>query len=175
MFKGFGKWLRGPTAEDVSLEMIGVVKGTQKLFGGQGDNMLSGEVGKIVNRAERVLEKEGHTMHPDIKRFLKDGVEALGPLATMRSSEHNGENWFGPGGNVYLVQKPKPEWKEKFRAAQRRLDGQADQLFDSRFAEKVAGETKGMDRYERDAYTRQNPSKSALVEQAKRRNPGLGQ
>lgn len=175
MFKGFAKWLSGPTVEDVSLEMIGLVKGTQKLNGGQGDHLLSDAVRSIVNRAQKVLDQQGHVIHPDLERFLKNGVEAFKPLAKLPSSEHTGGILTGPDGSACVVHRPNPEWRVKFRAAQNRLDGDADKIFDTRFASKIAAETNGMDYDEQQAYARRNGSKAALVDKAKARIPGLGQ
>ncbi|MBV6632982.1 MAG: hypothetical protein KI792_08125 [Alphaproteobacteria bacterium] len=101
-----------PAVDAVTLETIGLVKGTAKLGGGDIDAVapaakaLSETLGKVVH-ANR------HSMDSELSRFLSDASEQLGQIGELTTAAGR---------------------DRAFEAAQERLDLQATRIFSHRYA-----------------------------------------
>lgn len=173
MFTGFGKWLRGPSSRDVTLEVIGLVKGTRTLQGGHGNCLASEDVGRIIKRAESTLQREQGTLHPDVERLLKTAVEAFNVPAAMKSSQDTGE-WVAGMDGIIAVQEPSPAWQRSFEQAQRRVDTLATRVFSQQYAPSLRAELAGMDDAQRARKTKADPAAIALLDGHLRKPPARG-
>ncbi len=170
MFKGFGKLLRGPSSRDVTLEVIGLVKGTRKLHGGHGNCLASEDVGRIIKRAESTLKREQGTLHPDVERLLKTAVETFKAPATMKSSQDTGE-WVTGMDGIHAVQEPSPAWQRSFEQAQQKLDALATRVYSHQFAPALRAEIAGMDDKQLAQKTKDDPAAMALLDGHLRKPP----
>jgi hypothetical protein len=133
MFAKFGQWLQGPTPEQVTLEMIGLVKGTKDIERGEGNYLAAESAGRIARRADRVLKAEGRVLDRDVREFLTAGRDHFAELSKLKSSEGTGRYFMGPY-MTYEIQKPDPEWDRAFQTARSKLDVQATRVFSTHFA-----------------------------------------
>ncbi|MEO0391754.1 MAG: hypothetical protein AAF213_00750 [Pseudomonadota bacterium] len=163
MFTGFAEWLKGPNAKDVTLEVIGLVKGTKELFGGRGNMLAASNLGDVIHRAEKALKEEGPVLHPDVKRLLQQSIDTFKPVSQEPSSKGNGRLFTGPH-TVFEDQDPRPEWTRDFNQARAKLDVLATRVFSHEFAPGLRAETASMSPEELAQKTKKEPEAMALLE-----------
>tara|TARA_Y100000588_G_scaffold55376_1_gene52887 strand:+ start:546 stop:1064 length:519 start_codon:yes stop_codon:yes gene_type:complete len=172
MFARFGKWLR-PNAEDVTLEVIGVIKGTQELRRGYGNEGASFEASEIATRADKVLRREGHVINADVKELLTRASELFGELGVMESSRDAYRNeTVVPFGTTPLPE-ANPRWEYEFAMARRDLDKLATRVFAEHFAPQIREEIKDMSPKQLARKAKREPEAMALLEGHLRKPPRL--
>ena len=161
-FNGFAKWLRGPTSRDVTLEVIGLVKGTKELKSGYNNVLGSEAVAGVIKRAQTTLKDNQGTLRPDVEKLLKSAIETFKPVAQMQSSLGTGEFVYSAEMPVE-VRTPSPEWKRAFDTARAKLDVQATRVFSHYILPPLKAEIDGMSEKQLAKKHRQDPDAMALV------------
>lgn len=116
-----------PAVDAVTLETIGLVKGTAQL--GQGDAAAAAPAAaKLSETLGAVVKANRHGIDDELRRFLTDASEQLGKLGTMSAGTAD------------------PNWGRSFEAAQEKLDLQATRIFSHRFALELRQEHTSDDR-----------------------------
>lgn len=172
MFARFGKWLR-PNAEDVTLEVIGLIKGTRELQAGAGNALAADDVARIAKRAQNALKKEGHVISPDVKELLTKSAELFGELGQQKSSRDTGRYEVVAPYGAFPEQEPDPAWTKGYTKARRQLDTLATRVFSTQFAPQIRGEIANMNQKELAAKTKREPEAMALMEGHLRKPPAL--
>lgn len=170
MFKGFSKWLRGPNAEDVTLEVIGLVKGTECLTRGEGNVLAADEIGRVAKRAQRVLREEGNVLNADVRKLLTMAVEQFKPLSEQPSAKDSGKI-AAVGPYAMPIYEPLPAWNRGFETARHKLDSQATKVFSHQFAIGLRAEIKDMDAAALAAKQKSAPKAMALLDGHLRKVP----
>ncbi|MEM6902773.1 MAG: hypothetical protein AAF556_06010, partial [Pseudomonadota bacterium] len=136
----FGSWLRGPTAETVTLETIGFIKGTDPLFDGQGNVLGNESARKLAKRIGKALTNERHVLDREVRELLTDTKRGLEKLTETPSSVGTGR--YGPPTpyGMYEIQKPNPEWQDKHKALIGSLDNRASRIFEMQFLPDIKAE-----------------------------------
>jgi len=169
MFAQFGKWLR-PNAQDVTLEVIGLVKGTRELQAGEGNVGASADVAAIAKRAAKILKTEGNVITPDVKELLTKATETFGELGQQNSSRDSGR--YGTAGPyAFPIQISEPGWTKGFKQAQRQVDTLATRVFATNFAPQIRAEIADMSADEIAQKTKREPAAMALLEGHLRKPP----
>ncbi len=163
MFKGFSKWLRGPNAEDVTLEVIGLVKGTELLTRGQGNILAADQIGDVAKRAQRVLTEEGKVLNADVRKLLTMAVDQFKPLSEQPSSKDTGR-FEAIGPYAMPIHEAVPAWNRGFQMARHKLDAQATKVFSHHFAIGLRAEIKDMDEAALAAKKKSDPKAMALLD-----------
>ncbi|MEM6902772.1 MAG: hypothetical protein AAF556_06005 [Pseudomonadota bacterium] len=155
-----GRWLRGPDADTVTLEAIGMVKGTEPV-GYAGDNQMGRDnANRLASRISKVIHRDGDALDRDQITFLRGAQKGLDQLGEMPSSFPTGRFKLGPVPEAsYEIREANPEWGRKYEALRGQLDGQAEALFMEKYQPGIVAEYGDQDR-------------TTLERQAKR-DPGL--
>lgn len=138
-----GRWLRGPDAETITLETIGMIKGAKELDPSK-DNMtgnVSAEV--FAKKIDKVLRREGRVLDKQVRDLLIQTRDGLRELTKTEASFDTGK--FVPvyPGVIMPIHKPNPEWKAQLQDLKSSLNEQADSIFNQTFASDVVAEHGG--------------------------------
>ena len=127
----FAKLLRGPSADTLTLEVIGLVKSRKNLKNGEAamDSRRSAEL--YARRIDRLLRDNRKTMDPEVRTFLTEASRHLAQLGQMESTMIYTTDRGVLG--YRLGTKPHPRWNNRYQQFQTELDTRATQLFDDRY------------------------------------------
>ena len=128
----FANFLRGPSADTLTLEVIGLVKSRDTFKGGY-QNAIGSETAKsYVRKIDRLMRENGKTIDPEVSGFLRDARQHLDWLGRMQSSVGTGKYTHGPYMTTQDI-KPAPAWEARYQRFQTELDTRATKLFDERY------------------------------------------
>lgn len=142
----FGSWFRGPDAETVTLETIGLVKGAKSLDGGQGNSLGNIAAEKHAKKIDKVLARDKHVLDRDIRDFLTTARDGLRDLLGTEPSYDTGRRMAVHPPVTMPVHAPNPRWRAKYHAMQKGLTEQAGRIFDKQFAYDIVSEHRNKDR-----------------------------
>ncbi|MBV6632977.1 MAG: hypothetical protein KI792_08100 [Alphaproteobacteria bacterium] len=155
-----GKWLRGPDAETVTLETIGLIKGAKDLDGGPDNASGNTAAEKYAKRIDTVLARDRRVLSRDVRDMLTKTRDGLQALTGTKASFDTGRRMAVQAPISVPIHEPNPAWKAKLHALKSGLDEQATRIFDREFAYDVLSE--------------HNNKPTAEVERAARRDLSVG-
>ena len=140
----FANLLKRRTAEQTTLEVIGLIKGVH-----QADVTITGDGGsvlqKTVKHIDKALREEGRLMRPDAKEFLTAARDAFKPLADPFASFTYAFARDEPSTGEMPDVMPDPVWAIAFHDACRDLEPKADAIFHTHYRDDVVAKLDGLD------------------------------
>jgi hypothetical protein len=130
-----GRFLRGPSADTLTLEIIGIVTGAEQLDVGRNHTLGSKKAAKYVKHLKRVIDRNRRVLDRDTLQFLRDSHQHFKGLANTPSALADGPIMTGPmpGVAAPIRVSPNPNWQEKFHQFRQEMHGPAAQVFESQY------------------------------------------
>jgi hypothetical protein len=133
----FSRLLKGPDAEKLTLEIIGLATGARS-FGTTGLpwQTASSRAARYASDARKVLKRDGETLDQDQRRFLEKAERGLTELSKTPDNIGTGNVTF-PGEAAGLpieLHQTNPEWLRQTEKFRRSLAVEAGEIFDRKFS-----------------------------------------
>jgi len=133
-----GRMLKRDSSETLSLEVMGIIAGTESLgVPGRAANLCSRKADQIEQRITRTLEREGLTTDPGIRNFLEMSRHGLRSLSSIPDSIGEDIRLKTPEHHtdpVIKLRRPNPDWQRKLTAFQGAMRPEAQALFEQHFS-----------------------------------------
>jgi hypothetical protein len=138
----YGKHQKDLSAETVTLELIGLIRGNRQL---PGEGMPQPHAARAAQEAalniQRVLQRDGRAMARDFKELLRSAQPYLEQMGRLGSHKNTNILDFKSGS---LRRETNPEFDGKLANMRDALDARAQAVFETHWIEDVRREFKTM-------------------------------